>query len=48
MKIALASSHAVTRNIEYNTASVIRAMAQYRGRAELVLFGESMLQGIDV
>ena len=47
MKIALASSRVITKNIQYNTASVLRTMEECRWQADLVLFGESMLQGFE-
>lgn len=47
MKIALACSHVITKNVAYNTASILRTMEQCRGKADLVVFGESMLQGFE-
>lgn len=47
MKIALASSHVVTKDVRYNAASIVRTLEQCRGRADLAVFGESMLQGFE-
>ena len=47
MKIALACSHVITKNVTYNTTSILRTMEQCRGKADLVVFGESMLQGFE-
>ena len=47
MKIALASSHVITKNVAYNTTSALHAMEQCGGQADLVVFGESMLQGFE-
>lgn len=47
MKIALASAPVVTGDIRHNTDAILRAVEQCRGKAELVVFGESVLQGFD-
>ena len=47
MKIALASSSVKNKNIEYNIGSMIDAMHKVSGQADLVVFGESVLQGFD-
>lgn len=35
MKIALACSHVITKNVAYNTASILRTMEQCRGESRL-------------
>ena len=47
MKIALASAPVKNRNIEFNLQSIIAAMENCSDKADLVLFGESALQGFD-
>ena len=47
MKIALASAPVKNRNIEFNTQAMIDAMSKASGQAEVILFGESVLQGFD-
>lgn len=47
MKIALASSPVVTRDIQHNLSSILQTVEQYSGKADLVLFGESSLQGFE-
>lgn len=47
MKIALASSPVVTKDIPHNVLSFLQAMEHCRGKADLVLFGESSLQGFE-
>ncbi len=47
MKIALASAPVKNRNIEFNMQAMIDAMNIASGQAEVILFGESALQGFD-
>lgn len=47
MKIALASAPVKNRNIEFNMQAMIDAMNKASGQAEVILFGESILQGFD-
>ena len=47
MKIALASEPVKNRNIEFNTQAMIEAMNKASGQADVILFGESVLQGFD-
>lgn len=47
MKIALASAPVKNRNIEFNMQAMIDAMIKASGQAEVILFGESVLQGFD-
>lgn len=47
MRIALASAPVVDRDIEYNVQAMIDAAIACSGKAELVLFGESVLQGFN-
>lgn len=47
MKIALAAVPVKTKNLPFNIEQMKTAMAQCRGEADLILFGESVLQGFD-
>lgn len=47
MKIALASAPVKDRNIEFNIQAMIDAMNKASGQADVILFGESVLQGFD-
>ena len=47
MKIALACVPVVNGNIEHNSACILQAMEACAGKADLVVFGESVLQGFD-
>ena len=47
MKIALASAPVINRNIEFNLQEMIDAIEDCSGKTDLVLFGESVLQGFD-
>ncbi len=47
MKIALASCPVVNRNMSHNIAVILQTMKDYAGKADLILFGESVLQGFD-
>ena len=47
MKIALASAPVNNKDIEFNIGSMIDAMRKVSGQADLIVFGESVLQGFD-
>lgn len=47
MKIALAAVPVKTGAVAYNTAAMVQSLRDCRGAAELVVFGESVLQGFD-
>lgn len=47
MKIALASAPVRNRDIDFNLQTLIDYMKKYSGKADLILFGESVLQGFD-
>jgi len=47
VKIALASAPVINRDIDYNLNIILRTMEGLSGHADLVLFGESVLQGFD-
>lgn len=47
MKIALASAPVKNRNMEFNLQAMVDAMEDCSGKADLILFGESVLQGFD-
>lgn len=47
MKIALAFAPVKNRNIEFNMQAMIEAMEKVRGQADVIVFGESVLQGFD-
>lgn len=47
MNIALASAPVVDRDIGQNIASMLQAMGQCSGKADLIVFGESVLQGFN-
>lgn len=47
MKIGLASSNVITRDIQHNLSSILQTIKQLNGSADMVLFGESSLQGFD-
>ena len=47
MRLALASNPVKNRNIPFNLQSMINAMEKCGGRADLILFGESVLQGFN-
>lgn len=47
MKIALASASVKNRNIEFNIRAMIDAMKEVSAQADVILFGESVLQGFD-
>ena len=47
MKIALASAPVKTGDIEFNIDSMIAAMGAACGKADVIVFGKSVLQGFD-
>lgn len=47
MRIALASSSVITKDVEHNLESMLSAITSCRGKADLVVFGEDVLQGFD-
>lgn len=47
MRIALASAPVINRDIEYNLQVMSDAMEDVGGKADIILFGESALQGFD-
>ncbi len=47
MKIALASAPVLNRNIEFNIQAMSDAMDKIRDQADVIVFGESVLQGFD-
>ncbi len=47
MKIVLASAPVKNRDIAFNLQSMVDAMENCGGKADLILFGESVLQGFD-
>ena len=47
MKIVLASAPVKNRNIEFNMQAMIDAIKNASSKADLILFGESVLQGFD-
>lgn len=47
MKIALASAPVQTKNVEFNLGTMADAMRRADGQADVILFGESVLQGFD-
>ena len=47
MRIALASAPVKTGDIEFNIASMTDALRTVRGKADMIVFGESVLQGFD-
>lgn len=47
MKIALASALVMNRDMEFNLQAMIDDIRDCSGKAELILFGESVLQGFD-
>lgn len=48
MKIALAALAFEDRNIRRNQQTILQAMEKYSGQADLLVFGETFLQGFDV
>lgn len=47
MKIALASAPVIDKDIQHNTAYILQTMEACSGKADLVVFGESALQGFN-
>lgn len=47
MRIALASAPVKNKNMEFNLQTMIAAMEKASGQADVILFGESVLQGFD-
>ncbi len=47
MKIALASSRVIDKDIDFNIHSMLEAIRDSSGRADMILFGESVLQGFN-
>ena len=47
MKIALAFAPVKSKNIEFNMRAMVDAIEKASGKADVVLFGESVLQGFD-
>ena len=45
MKIALASAPVKNRNIEFNIQAMIDAIKNVSNQADVIVFGESVLQG---
>ena len=48
MKIALAAVGFYERDIEYNRNKILKCLKENSGKAELILFGETYLQGFEV
>lgn len=48
MKIALAAVGFYERDIEYNRNKILKCLKENSGKAELILFGETFLQGFEV
>lgn len=47
MKIALASVPVKNKNIDFNIGAMTDAICRICGQADLIVFGESVLQGFD-
>lgn len=47
MKIALSSAPVMNRNMEYNLQTMRNVMAAVAGSADVIVFGEAVLQGFD-
>ncbi len=47
MKIALAAAGFITGNTEYNRNKIISVIEQAKGQADVLVFGESFLQGFE-
>ena len=47
MKIALAAVGFYERDIEYNRNKILKCLKENSGKAELILFGETFLQGFE-
>lgn len=46
-KIALVSAPVINRDVAFNEQAMIKAIEDCKGKADLILFGESVLQGFD-
>lgn len=47
MRIALAAAPVKNQNVVFNTSSMINQIHRASGKADVILFGESVLQGFD-
>lgn len=47
IKIALDSAPVINQNMEFNIQAMIDSMEKASGQADVILFGESVLQGFD-
>ena len=47
MRILLASAPVINREIDFNLQTLLEYMKAYRGKVELIVFGESILQGFE-
>ena len=47
MRILLASAPVINREIKFNLQTLLEYMKDYRGKVELIVFGESILQGFE-
>ena len=47
MRIALASYPVKNKDIPFNTSAILNAMKECAGKADFILFGESVLQGFE-
>lgn len=47
MRIALASTPVKNRDVSYNLSAIVQTIETYCDRAELIVFGESALQGFE-
>lgn len=47
MRIALAAAPVKNQNVAFNTSSMINQIHRASGKADVILFGESVLQGFD-
>lgn len=47
MKIALASVPVKNKNIDFNIGAMTDSICRICGQADLIVFGESVLQGFD-
>lgn len=47
MKLALAATPVRNRDLAYNLRTMLRTLEEYRGKVDVILFGEATLQGFD-
>ena len=47
MRILLASAPVINREIKFNLQTLLEYMKAYRGKVELIVFGESILQALN-